>query len=78
MRHFPLMESVKSSVKMTRTQYAQLVSQRFPPPESFHLPDPNSKDFAWHDIGMKIVSGSFFLYKSTWNKAQDLKKDVRL
>lgn len=60
MARFPPEPEVLSSVKMTRTAYAQLVGQRFHPPKIFGrwAEREGSKDWRWRDAGMKIVSWS--------------------
>ena len=57
MSRFPPEPSVLTSVKMTRTAYAQLVGQRFYPPKVFRRwkEQEGTKEWRWRDIGMKIV-----------------------
>ncbi|KAG6910578.1 hypothetical protein DXG01_009529 [Tephrocybe rancida] len=58
MNRFPPNDSVLTTVKMTRTSYAQLLGQKFFPPKVFgHWSEPEgTKEWRWHDVGMKIVS----------------------
>ena len=58
MSRFPPEPSVLRTVKMTRTAYAQLVSQKFHPPKIFGKPTAKegTDEWRWRDIGMKIVS----------------------
>lgn len=57
MSRFPPEPSVLSVVKMTRAAYAQLVGQKFYPPKVFGRwqEQEGTKEWRWHDIGMKIV-----------------------
>lgn len=57
MNRFSPNESVLSTVKMTRTAYAQLLGQKFFPPKVFgYWSEPEgSKELRWRDTGMKIV-----------------------
>ncbi|KAF5377517.1 hypothetical protein D9615_005134 [Tricholomella constricta] len=56
MSRFPPNTCVLSTVKMTRTAYAQLVGQKFSPPKVFgHWEEPEgTKEWRWRDVGMKI------------------------
>jgi hypothetical protein len=58
MSRFPPDSSVLSAVRMTRTAYAQLVGQKFYPPKAFGTwkDKEGTKEWKWHDVGMKIVS----------------------
>lgn len=58
MVRFPPESSVLTTVKMTRTAYAQLLGQKFFPPKVFgHWQEADgTKERRWRDIGMKIVS----------------------
>lgn len=57
MNRFPPNTSILTSVKMTRTAYAQLVGQKFFPPKVFgNWREPeDTKEWKWRDVGMKIV-----------------------
>ena len=47
-----------TTVRMTRTAYAQLVGQKFYPPKVFGrwLEQEGTAEWRWRDVGMKIVS----------------------
>ena len=62
MARFPPEPSTLALVKLTRTAYAQLVGQRFYPPKVFGRwkEQESTKEWRWHDIGMKIVRSSMF------------------
>jgi hypothetical protein len=64
MARFPPEPSVLTSVKMTRTAYAQLVGQKFYPPKVFGrwTEAEGSKEWRWRDVGMKIVSHPLLLF----------------
>lgn len=57
MTRFPPHTAVLSTVKMTRTAYAQLVGQKFFAPKIFgSWKEPEgSKEWRWRDVGLKIV-----------------------
>ena len=57
MARFPPEPAILSSVKMTRTAYAQLVGQKFHPPKVFGrwTEREGTKEWRWRDVGMKIV-----------------------
>ncbi|KAI8838561.1 SGT1 protein-domain-containing protein [Chytriomyces cf. hyalinus JEL632] len=58
MSHFHPSTNIQTSIRFTRTLYAQLVSQEFPiPPKSFRLPSQDASDFKAHDLGMKVALG---------------------
>ncbi|CAG8487327.1 12092_t:CDS:10 [Ambispora gerdemannii] len=59
MEKFPPSTSITTIVKMTKTLYAQLVSQRFHPPKPFKLPPPSedAKAFKAAELGMKLACG---------------------
>ncbi|CAG8598551.1 10756_t:CDS:10 [Paraglomus brasilianum] len=57
MDKFPPSTSITVTVKMTRTLYAQLSSQKFHPPKPFKLPPPSSSNFKSADLGMKVACG---------------------
>ena len=67
MSRFPPEPAVLSSVKMTRTAYAQLVGQKFHPPRVFgRWQEPEgSKEWRWRDVGMKIVSRTLHTFISS-------------
>ena len=58
MARFPPEPAALSSLKMTRTAYAQLTGQKFHPPRVFGRwsEREGTKEWRWRDIGMKIVS----------------------
>lgn len=70
MSRFPPDSSVLSSVKMTRTAYAQLVGQKFFPPKAFGTWKDNegTKAWRWRDVGMKIAVGFEILYQESKGK----------
>lgn len=57
MSRFPPEPSVLTTIKMTRTAYAQLVGQKFFPPKIFGRWKENegTDEWRWRDVGMKIV-----------------------
>ncbi|KAK0233331.1 SGT1 protein-domain-containing protein [Armillaria fumosa] len=59
--------SVLSTVKMTRTAYAQLTGQKFFPPKVFgRWPESEgSKEWRWKDTGMKIAIGFEILFQES-------------
>ncbi|PPQ69622.1 hypothetical protein CVT25_013705 [Psilocybe cyanescens] len=67
MSRFPPTPSTLTSVKMTRTAYAQLVGQKFFPPKIFgHLKDQDGTDeWRWREVGMKIAVGFEMLYQES-------------
>ncbi len=60
MSRFPPEPSVKCTVKMTRTAYAQLIGQKFYPPKVFGRFEEREGTPEWRrrDLGMKIVRPS--------------------
>ncbi|KXN83606.1 hypothetical protein AN958_01171 [Leucoagaricus sp. SymC.cos] len=83
MLRFPPSTNVLRSVRMTRTAYAQLASQKFFPPKIFGQwkESEGSKEYKWRDIGMKIAVGFEMLYqeskgRSTVNEAAAEKSKV--
>ena len=62
MSRFPPKPATLSTVKMTRTAYAQLLGQKFHPPKVFGKWEERegTKERRWRDVGMKIVSETFF------------------
>ncbi|KAG7450218.1 uncharacterized protein BT62DRAFT_1072326 [Guyanagaster necrorhizus] len=67
MSRFSPSTSVFSTVKMTRTAYAQLTGQKFFPPKSFGRwsEDEGSKEWRWKDTGMKIAVGFEILFQES-------------
>ncbi|KAG6829290.1 hypothetical protein H0H92_005044 [Tricholoma furcatifolium] len=79
MNRFPPSESVLTTVKMTRTAYAQLLGQKFFPPKIFgRWAEPEgTKEWRWRDVGMKIAVGFEMLYhesKSRTNTISEVTK----
>ncbi|GLB36447.1 putative SGT1-domain-containing protein [Lyophyllum shimeji] len=71
MNRFPPSSSVLSTVKMTRTAYAQLVGQKFFPPKVFGTwqEAEGTKEWRWRDVGMKIAVGFEMLYHESKNRS---------
>ncbi|KAF7339943.1 Protein ecdysoneless [Mycena venus] len=67
MARFPPEPSVLSTVKMTRTAYAQLLGQKFFPPKVFGQWKANegSDEWRWRDVGMKIAVGFEMLFQES-------------
>ncbi|KAK0208455.1 SGT1 protein-domain-containing protein [Desarmillaria ectypa] len=67
MLRFSPSTSVLSTVKMTRTAYAQLTGQKFFPPKVFGRWSENegSKGWRWKDTGMKIAVGFEILFQES-------------
>ncbi|PCH33386.1 SGT1-domain-containing protein [Wolfiporia cocos MD-104 SS10] len=67
MSRFPPEPSVLTSIKMTRTAYAQLVGQKFHPPKIFGRwqEREGTKEWRWRDVGMKLACGFEMLYKES-------------
>ncbi|KAF9056667.1 SGT1 protein-domain-containing protein [Panaeolus papilionaceus] len=67
MSRFPPSSSRLTTVRMTRTAYAQLVGQKFFPPKIFgQWTEPEgSKERRWKDLGMKIAIGFEILYQES-------------
>ena len=55
METFSPSTNVAMTVKMTKTMYAQLVSQQFFAPRAFTLPPAHSRSFKAYELGMKVV-----------------------
>ena len=57
MSRFPPEPATLSTVKLTRTAYAQLLGQKFHPPKVFGrwTEREGTKEWRWRDVGMKIV-----------------------
>ncbi|KAJ3531640.1 hypothetical protein NM688_g7544 [Phlebia brevispora] len=67
MSRFPPEPSVLTTIRLTRTAYAQLVGQKFYPPKVFgrwHEPE-GTPGWRWRDVGMKIACGFEMLYQET-------------
>ncbi|KAF8078293.1 SGT1 protein-domain-containing protein [Lyophyllum atratum] len=64
MNRFPPNSSTLSTVKMSRTAYAQLLGQKFFPPKVFGQwqEAEGTKELRWRDVGMKIAVGFEMLY----------------
>jgi hypothetical protein len=58
MARFPPQSPVLTTVKMTRTAYAQLAGQKFHPPKIWGRwqETEGSKEWRWRDVGMKLAS----------------------
>ncbi|KJA26048.1 hypothetical protein HYPSUDRAFT_36895 [Hypholoma sublateritium FD-334 SS-4] len=71
MNRFPPNTSILTSVKMTRTAYAQLVGQKFFPPKVFgNWREPeDTKEWKWRDVGMKIAVGFEMLFQESKGRA---------
>ncbi|KAF9498063.1 SGT1-domain-containing protein [Pleurotus eryngii] len=67
MSRFPPESSVLTSVKMTRTAYAQLVGQKFYPPKIFGRwsEKEGTPERRWREVGMKLACGFEMLYQET-------------
>ncbi|EJF66458.1 hypothetical protein DICSQDRAFT_176292 [Dichomitus squalens LYAD-421 SS1] len=61
-----------STVKMTRTAYAQLLGQKFHPPKVFGRWEERegTKEWRWRDVGMKIACGFEMLYQESKNRKE--------
>ncbi|KAH9947701.1 SGT1-domain-containing protein [Amylocystis lapponica] len=86
MSRFPPQPSVLTTVKMTRTAYAQLVGQKFHPPKIFGRwqEREGTSEWRWRDVGMKLACGFEMLYQESKSRtdtavsAETLKASVRL
>ncbi len=56
-RAFPPADLVDTSVRLSRCQYAQLLSQQVGPPKGWPLPLPSAPDFRAADLGLKLAQG---------------------
>ncbi|KAJ7770808.1 SGT1 protein-domain-containing protein [Mycena maculata] len=67
MARFPPEPAVLSTVRMTRTAYAQLLGQKFFPPKVFGQWKANegSDEWRWRDVGMKIAVGFEMLFQES-------------
>ncbi|TCD70672.1 hypothetical protein EIP91_002396 [Steccherinum ochraceum] len=70
MTRFPPEPSVLTTVKMTRTAYAQLVGQKFFPPKIFGrwTTPEGTPERRWRDVGMKLACGFEMLYQESKGK----------
>jgi hypothetical protein len=68
MRTFsPQQGEVDTTIAMTKTTYAQIVSQKFYAPKPFRLPSVKEKNvFRCAELGMKIACGLEMLYHSAY------------
>ncbi|GJJ09468.1 hypothetical protein Clacol_003691 [Clathrus columnatus] len=71
MARFSPVDSVLATIKLTRTAYAQLISQPFYPPRSFGIwKEPEgSIERRRKDIGMKIACGFEMVYQENKNRS---------
>ncbi|KAI9572712.1 SGT1 protein-domain-containing protein [Boletus coccyginus] len=71
MARFPPRPSVLCRVQMTRTAYAQLLSQKFYPPKIFGVFKESEGTVAWRrrDVGMKLACGFEMLFQESKNRA---------
>ncbi|KAI0702453.1 SGT1 protein-domain-containing protein [Cytidiella melzeri] len=74
MARFPPEPSVKCTIKLTRTAYAQLVGQKFYPPKVFGRFEERegTSEWRWRDLGMKIACGFEMLYQETKGRTSKL------
>ncbi|GBE78093.1 hypothetical protein SCP_0109750 [Sparassis crispa] len=72
MLRFPPQPSVLTTVKMTRTAYAQLVGQKFYPPKIFDRwqEKEGTTEWKWRDVGMKIACGFEMLYQESKGRSE--------
>ncbi|KAI0935983.1 hypothetical protein AcV5_004245 [Taiwanofungus camphoratus] len=72
MSRFPPEPSTLTTVKMTRTAYAQLVGQKFYPPKIFGRwqEKEGTKEWRWRDVGMKIACGFEMLYQESKGRSE--------
>ncbi|KAG5648215.1 hypothetical protein DXG03_006170 [Asterophora parasitica] len=72
MSRFPPNTNVLSTVKMTRTAYAQLVGQKFFPPKVFGTwqEAEGTKEWRWRDVGLKIAVGFEMLYHESKGRSE--------
>ncbi|KZS96136.1 SGT1-domain-containing protein [Sistotremastrum niveocremeum HHB9708] len=75
MSRFPPSPAVTTTIKITRTAYAQMVGQKFHSPKIFGRwmegTREASKEWRWRDIGMKIACGFEILYQESKNKKKE-------
>ncbi|RCH92952.1 hypothetical protein CU098_001350 [Rhizopus stolonifer] len=73
----PLEGSTETTIKFTRTTYAQTVSQKFYAPKPFRLPSVNEKNkFLSAEMGMKVACGLEMLYYNTQHENEDHTMDT--
>ncbi|CAO3613443.1 unnamed protein product [Mucor hiemalis] len=66
----PSVGTIETTVKFTKTTYAQTVSQKFYAPKPFRLPSINQKkQYRFAELGMKVACGLEMLY-STWREEE--------
>lgn len=66
MNTFSPVGTVESTIRFTKTTYAQTVSQKFYAPKPFRLPSINQKkQFKYAELGMKVACGLEMLYHSS-------------
>ncbi|KAL0950808.1 hypothetical protein HGRIS_007573 [Hohenbuehelia grisea] len=67
MNRFPPEPAVLTTVKLTRTAYAQLVGQKFYPPKAFGrwAEREGTNEWRWRDTGMKLACGFEILYQES-------------
>ncbi|KZW02112.1 SGT1-domain-containing protein [Exidia glandulosa HHB12029] len=72
MSRFPPEPSVVTTVKMSRTAYAQLVGQKFYPPKPFGRWSEAQETPEWRrrDVGMKIACGFEMLYQESKGRSE--------
>lgn len=59
LKTFPYQPPIKSSIKLTKMSFAQLLSQQFYAPKVYQMPVNNeTEDYYQHDLGMKLVISS--------------------
>lgn len=71
MSRFPPEPSILTTVKVTRTAYAQLVGQKFYPPKIFGRwqEKESTTEWRWRDVGMKIACGFEMLYQESKSRS---------
>ncbi|KAJ3417516.1 hypothetical protein HDV05_003380 [Chytridiales sp. JEL 0842] len=57
MTRFPPSTSVETTIKFTKSLYAQTISQEFFPPKPFRLPLPTEPNYKASELGMKVACG---------------------
>ncbi|KAF5384722.1 hypothetical protein D9757_006218 [Collybiopsis confluens] len=72
MSRFPPHTFVLTTVKMTRTAYAQLVGQKFYPPKIFGRWNERegTGEWRWRDVGMKTAVGFEILYQENKGRGE--------
>ncbi|ESK98503.1 suppressor-like protein [Moniliophthora roreri MCA 2997] len=78
MSRFPPNTSVLTTVRMTRTAYAQLLGQKFFPPKIFGRwqESEKTKEWKWRDVGMKIAVGFEMLYAESKGKSEAMNNSL--